>query len=187
MEGKIKPEMTNNPSLSLYIEKSIKEHGVEYTNGSGYDLGREGINAIQTYGPKNVSNLISESNFNSISEQIKRFFHHIRKASQDKLFYTYNSRWDIISDITCMRMNVLYIMLLTYAIILSYRMFRRKDIALFSILLLLFGAGHLFVILFSCQNVWYRLIIPFTPVYLLMIGQLLSILIVKETNKQFYI
>lgn len=187
MDGKIKPEMTNNPSLSLYIEKSIKEHGEEYTNGSGYDLGREGINAIQTYGPKNVSNLISKSNFNSISEQTKRFFHHIRKASQDKLFSTYNPKWNLLSDITCLRMNTIYYLLLIHFLFLTYWMYRRKKIAWFSIFLFLLGVGHLFIILYTCQNIWYRLIIPFTPVYLLMAGQLLNTAKVKNVHKMLFI
>ncbi len=185
MDGILKPEMANNKELSLYIERSISKHGVRYANGSGFDLGREGITAIHNYGPKAVSDLISKSDFNSISNRTKRFLQHLRKASQDKLFSTYNIRWNYISDITCLKINALYIMLFIYTIVLSYWTFKRKILAWFSFLLLLLGTGHLFVILYSCQNVWYRLIIPFTPVYLLMIGQLCSLLEVKETDKQF--
>ena len=119
--------------------------------------------------------------------RLKRLFQHFRKASQDKLFSTYNSRWDLISDIICLRMNAIYILLLIYSISLSYWICRRKIFAWFSVLILLLGAGHLFVILYSCQNVWYRLIIPFTPVYLLMIGQLINLLDFKGIHKQWFI
>lgn len=187
MDGDLKPEMANNKELSLYLEKSITEHGVKYTNGSGFDLGREGITAIQNFGPKNVSDLVDKSDYNNITNRLKRLFQHFRKASQDKLFSTYNSRWDLISDIICLRMNAIYILLLIYSISLSYWICRRKIFAWFSVLILLLGAGHLFVILYSCQNVWYRLIIPFTPVYLLMIGQLINLLDFKGMHKQWFI
>ena len=36
------------------------------------------------------------------------------------------------------------------------------------------GWSHLFVILFACQNVWDRLILPAIPFYLLMFGQLMN-------------
>ena len=187
IDGTLRPEMTSNKELSLYLKKSISKHGLKYTNGSGYDLGREGISAIENYGPKAISELITKSGFNSNSYKAKRFLQHFRKASQDKLFSTYNSRWNLISDITCMRMNIIYFLILIYAILLSYWMYQKRVFAWFSVLILLLGTGHLFVILYSCQNVWYRLIIPFTPVYLLMIGQLINLLNVKETHNQYYL
>lgn len=187
MDGNLKPEMASSKELSLYLEKSITEHGVKYANGSGFDLGREGITAIQTFGPKTISDLVTKSDFNNITNRLKRLFQHFRKASQDKLFSTYNSRWDLISDIICLRMNTIYLLLLLYSISLSYWIYRRRVFAWFSVFILLLGAGHLFVILYSCQNVWYRLIIPFTPVYLIMIGQLINLLDFKKVHKQWFI
>ena len=186
MEGMISPEMTNDSILKKYIMNSIKKHGIQYSHGSGYDLGIEGIHAIKQFGPHTVSNLVSSSGFNHPSQKMKRFIKHFRKAANDKLFSTYNTKWNTLTDLLCVRLNILYIILFIYIITFMHHILKKREIVWFSLLLFLLGAGHLFVILYSCQNVWYRLIIPFTPVYLLMIGQLLNLLKVKKANIQYF-
>jgi hypothetical protein len=65
LNGDIDPMQTENPNLKAYVENSILIHGKEFSNGSSHDLYQEAIHAIDTFGLKDVSNLVSSSYMNN--------------------------------------------------------------------------------------------------------------------------
>lgn len=174
LDGIIKPECTNNPGLKEYVVKAIQKNGQQFHDGTDHDLYMEAEGAIYTYGLKDVSELISNSEGNNPKLLFRRFAQRLHKSANDKLFVTLNHTWNNVTDFIGIRFNILYIILFIYPLILLHWMLKSSRIAWNSILLYMLAFSHLFVIIFACQNVWDRLILPAIPCYLLIIGQLFA-------------
>lgn len=173
IEGNITADNTPNEKFKSFINKSIEEHGVRYTGGSDEDLYTESEEAISIFGLREVSNTVTPSSPN-VFRMYKEFIQRFHKAANDKLFATYIHQLRNITDIIGVRLNIVYIILIIYSFILASWIFKMKSIPWFSITLFMLGFSHLFVIIYACQNVWDRLITPALPIYLFILGQLMS-------------
>ena len=186
IDGAIDPMLTENPNLKAYVENSIIIHGKEFSNGSSHDLYQEAIHAIDTYGLKDVSNLVSSSYMNDKKKYLKRICLHVHRAATDKLFDSFLNKFRSVIDIIGIRINFIYLILFFYTIFLMIKYKEKKMFPLFSSIIYLMGFCHLFVIIVGCQNEWFRLILPVVPCYLLMFGQLLSMLKFSRNTKMVF-
>lgn len=172
LDGVIYPEYTNNQGLKQYIEKTIKVHGQKYSGGTDHDLYMETEEAIYTYGLREVSDLVDKSERTDMQTYVRRFFQRLHRAANDKMFSTLIHKWKNVTDIIGVNIKIIYWLLIIYPMLLTYWMIRWRQIAWQSIILYMLGFSHLFLIIYACQNVWDRLIIPAVPIYIIMIGQL---------------
>ena len=174
LDGDIKPEHTNNEGLKNYIKETIDTHGQSYSGGTDHDLYMETEKAIYTYGLKEVSDLVSQTAQSDTKTFLRRFLQRIHKAANDKLFETYIHKWRNVTDIIGVNIKVVYWLLISFPFIIIYLARKTKQTQIIPIILYLLGASHIFIITYSCQNVWDRLIIPAVPVYLVMFGFLFN-------------
>lgn len=187
LNGYLKPENTKNAELKIFLENTINIHGQKYSGGTDHDLYMETEEAIYTYGLKEISNLVSTANKTDYHSFLRGFSQRVHKASNDKLFETLLHKWKNITDIFGVKLKIVYWLLIIFPIIILYWIYKKKSIPCFSIILYMLGWSHLFLILFACQNVWDRLILPIIPVYLIMFGQLFNTVKLKYNNEFEYI
>ena len=180
LDGDIDPAKTNNKILSVFIEESIATHGIKYSGGTDHDLYMETEEAIRIAGLAEVSQLVSRSK--SFTKDLRRFISRIHYAANDKLFCTLLHKHKNITDIFGVRLSLVYILLFIYPLIILPWMMKRRELAWFSSVLFMLGWSHLFVILYACQNVWDRLILPAIPFYLIMTGQIFSIISINRKD-----
>lgn len=172
LDGDIDPSKTDHQALRTFVEESIATHGVKYSGGTDHDLYMETEEAIRIAGLTEVSQLVSRSQ--SIGTNIRRFFSRIHYAAGNRLFCTLLHKWRNLTDLFGLQLNTVYLLLIIYPLVVIPWMISRRRLAWFSSVLYMLGWSHLFVILFACQNVWDRLILPAIPFYLLMFGQLMN-------------
>ena len=165
-----------NKIKDIEFRKYIAERDIIFQEGKGtnIDLFVEAQDAVYKFGAEAVSNNISLYNKATLSEQTKSIIQRLHNAAQDKLLDTFIKRLSFITDIIGFRINLVYYLLIIYPIVLAYCWKKQKTIPWFSLILFLLGFSHLFIIIVACQNIWGRLILPVTPLYLLMIGQLIN-------------
>lgn len=186
MDGKIRPEHTHNISFQKFILESTINHGVKYSNGSDLNLYDESEEAIEKFGLKTVSDLLSTSDKMISISYIRSFIQRIHRAANDKLFSTQIHFWKNVTDIIGIKLNFIYFLLTVYSIALFLWIKNRKSFPWVSLVTYMLGVSHLFVIIFACQNVWERLILPAIPLYLIMIAQLCNMFIINDNpNKKF--
>lgn len=186
MDGVLKPEYTDNIELKKYLHESIKKHGLKYGNGTDHDLLVETYEAIYNMGLKDVSEFVSTADKQDFKTFIRRFIQRFHKAANDKLFTSYIHTWRNFTDIFGINMRFIYWLLIVYPFILAYWIYKKANLPWFSITLYMLGFSHLFVILFACQNNWDRLILPAIPIYLILIGQLFSMITIRKSpNVEF--
>jgi hypothetical protein len=172
MDGMIKPEGTQNHAFQDFIRETIVNHGIKYANGSDLDLYDESEKAIEKFGLKAVSDLVSTTdNMISVS-YIRRFIQRAHRAANDKFLSTQIHFWKNTTDIIGIKLNFIYFLLIIYPIALFIWINNKKTFPWVSLVIYTLGVCHLFIILYACQNVWERLILPAAPLYLIMIAQL---------------
>ena len=178
--------LTYNNIRDIKFRKYIAERDklFQKSKGTNIDLFIEAQDAVYTFGANKIS-LYDKTTFSSRTKSIIQRFHN---ASQDKLLDTFIKKFSIITDIIGFRINLIYYLLIIYPIALAYSWKKRNTDICFSSILYLLGASHLFIIIVACQNVWGRLILPVTPIYLLMIGQLINTLMLFcfRNDTKFY-
>lgn len=182
MEGILKPEYTNNEGLKHYLQKTINEHGQKYSNGTDHDLYMETEEAIYTYGLKEVSDLVKNTEMNNIDLLLKGTIQRFHKAANDKVFETYLHKWRNVTDIFGINIKVIYWILIFYPFFILGWIIMNRQTPWFTIILYMLGTSHLFLIIFACQNVWDRLILPATPIYIILIGLLFKNITLRKIS-----
>jgi len=186
MDGAIRPEYTKDKEFQLFIKETIEKHNIKYSNGTDLDLYDEAENAISKFGLKSVSELVSSSDNDNPHLFVKRFIQRFHKAAGDKLFSTQIHQCKNLTDIIGIRLNFIYFLLVLYPFLVIKWMINNKSFAWISCILFMLGLSHLFLIIYACQNVWDRLILPATPIYLLMIEQVCCHFSIKRNIKMKY-
>lgn len=168
-----------NNIKDIKFKEYIAERDKLFQEGKGtnIDLFIEAQDAVYNFGAKAVSDNLSLYNKTTLSCQAKSIIQRFHNASKDKLLDTFIKKISIITDIIGFRLNLIYYLLIIYPIVIIYCWKKQKSVPWFSTILYMLGFSHLLIIIVACQNIWGRLILPVTPIYLLMIGQLINYLI----------
>lgn len=170
-DGLLKSNNIRNMEFMKYVEENDKkfQQGI----GTNIDLFIEAQDAVYIFGLETVSNIVSSNSNNFVFvSQIKAALQRFHNAANEKLFTTFIKKWSVITDIIGVRINLIYFLLFLYPLVIGYWWKKRKDFPWFSSILYLLGLSHLLIIIVACQNIWGRLILPVTPIYLIMIAQL---------------
>jgi len=185
-DGTLKYNNIKNIELRKYIAERDKKF--QEGKGTNIDLFVEAQDAVYIFGAETVSENISLYNKTTLSSQIKSIFQRFHNAAQDILLDTFIKKLSFITDIIGFRINLIYYLLIIYPIVLAYCCKKQKTIPWFSSTIYLLGSCHLLIIIVACQNIWGRLILPATPIYLLMTGQLINnlILFYSPNNSKSY-
>ena len=175
---------TDNISDTIFKE-FIKKNDIKFQKGEGtnIDLFKESQNAVYTFGLKTVSDVTSSSSTSFISD-IKSIFYRFHNAANDKLFNSFLKRISYITDIIGFRINIVYYLLIIYLISIGYYWKKKHYLPWFSSLLLMLGSCHIIIIIIACQNIWSRLILPATPIYLIMLTQLFQSIYISSNKEQ---
>lgn len=169
-DGILKSQNIKDKEFMKYVEEKDKmfQHGT----GTNVDLFVEAQGAVYKFGLKSVSEIVSLSNKSTISLQIRATFQRFHNSANDKLFTTFLKKWSVVTDFIGVRIIFVYYLLFIYLIVIGYWWKKQKNYPWFSSILFLLGLIHLLIIVVACQNIWQRLILPVTPIYIIMIAQL---------------
>lgn len=145
-------------------------------------IGVETENITNTIGLKAFSDLVNQSIKQNKGKYVKRLWQNVRNASEDYLFEpSYQTGIiGVISNMMGIKINSLFILFLIYAVILIRWMHGQKKMAFFSCMLFMIGVSNFILIVIASPGEYGRLSLPAIPVYLIMIGQLLSMLGTKS-------
>ena len=172
-DGNLLIQNIKDKEFRLYVEE--RDQVFQTGKGTLIDLFTEAQDAVYRFGLKKVSDMLSIYTSTSFSSIIKPAFQRLHNASEDKLFTTFIKKWSIVTDIIGARINSIFLLLIIYPIAIVHLSIRKRCIPWFSSILFMLGASHLLIIIVACQNIWGRLILPATPIYLLMFAQLCNI------------
>lgn len=172
-DGNLLIQNIKDKEFRSYVEE--RDQVFQTGKGTLIDLFTEAQDAVYTFGLKNVSDMLSIYTSTSFSSIIKPAFQRLHNASEDKLFTTFIKKWSIVTDIIGVRINFVFLLLIVYPIAIMYLAIRKRCVPWFSSILFMLGTSHLLIIIVACQNIWGRLILPATPIYLLMFAQLCNI------------
>ena len=136
--------------------------------------------AINEFGLKrfsdNVSNAISQNKY----LYIKRLFVNVKRSSSDRLLGTAFPASKLL-DIVTINLSFIYLLFFVYVVMLVKWM-KQKEIACFSSLICTIVISHMSVIFFASPSNYSRLVLPVYPLFLIMIGQIFSLIKVSKSS-----
>lgn len=171
MAGAIDPTIICDPEMRNYMDRCF----AEYERQGGTNVHKEVEEGINKFGMKPFSDFVNASVSINKDEYLKRLWWNFRRISDDDLFVTafYDSA---VTDITGLKIKVLYYLLIIYFVVISLWMKYRKEIAWFSVILFMIGFSNLFLVIIASPSEFGRLCLSALPVYIIMLGQLLDII-----------
>ena len=187
LDGDLKPEHTSNVGLKQFLKETIIVNGQIYNGGTSQNLYLETEKVINLYGLKEVSDLVSNAVKYDFVTYVRRFMQRFHKAANDKLFATYIHTWKNVTDLIGVSLKTLYWLLFLFPLLLMHNIKERKYIPWFTITLYILGCSHLFLIIFTCQNVWDRLVIPAVPIYIILFALFFDSFGVQTNSNEEYV
>lgn len=159
------------------FRKYVAERDKIFQNGEGtfVDLFTEAVDAVNLFGLKHVADVVSNSEHSTTTLHTKMVFQRLRTASNDRVFTTYIRKWNSVTDIIGPHLNAVYLLIGIYAFCLFLWIKCKRECPWISTTLFMLGTSHIAIIIIACQNVWGRLVLPVTPIYLIMFAQLCQV------------
>ena len=178
-----KEEDIQNHAFRNYIKDKDELYKKTKTPIDSVDLYKEAEYGIETYGLELVSNELSHSKQFTIEHSFRSLIKRWKRASNDIFLYTYLYKWTklpYITDILGIRLNCIYCLLFIFPFILLHQNRQTKSFSWFSMILFLIAINQLSISIIACQDEWGRLILPAISVYLIIIGQICSSIILSR-------
>ena len=140
--------------------------------------------AINEFGLEKFSENVSNAIYHNKYSYIKRLFINVKRSSSDRLLGTALSASTLL-DIVTINLSFIYLLFFVYIVVLVIRM-KRGRMPCFSMLLIIIGLCHMFVVFFASPSNYSRLALPVYPIFIIMIGQMLGLINVsKSSNIEF--
>ena len=151
------PTFTNNCGYQQYI---TEYNGKEIPASS----------SINDYGLITVSNAIHISQQTYTLAWIKHAFMRFGYALTEPLLSAHGGSITL-KNFFGLSINIAYIFIITYLIILVYQILHHKKLRITSLILWITVVGNLITVIIGAQNSWGRLLLPSLPLFIIMFGQ----------------
>ena len=182
LDGLIDTTLITDDALKADVVKSIIKNG-KICDPHDAKTGYEGLVFIQKHGLKSVNQVVSSAMNANKAIVARKCVGRMYRASNSPLFESYVPGLNTLFDMLSPNMSMLYVFLVLYTAVLLTFIYRRRILPFTSLTIWMLGVSNLVVAIVGAQSEWARLVLPSMPLYLLMVGQLCSMVTVKLKSR----
>ena len=137
--------------------------------------GVDGETILKRHDLATINNALSSSYKKQPLQVLGSCYARLYRSKNNNFFVTYIPKWGIVLDWFCLYLNILYLFIIVYTIIMLVWIVNKKTIPWFSLLLYMLCISNIIVAIYGAPMEWERLILPSLPMIVVMFGQLCSL------------